>query len=321
MTEEYVEFSRFPVAIGGEENEIDIDIDLSTGQNDEDYILEDIPSDTGTDQAIVNNDDLMVDEENPQYLMDDVDLAHEEHPENLQMADADLSDVPTSEFHIPNLVGDSVMGRALFAAENNDISEATMDDPHAFPTAPRDGEDDIVKQNQDDLNMPVTGNSVEAQEPAFPSALSSRGDIEDRNSSIEAETSAIRQNSSSRSNSGSPRQHSPDNILDSHIAQPAARDHTDTEQEVPAGENEALTRSRVVVVYRDVEYALICASDEDDLDSFFLKDDELIMAPFAKFLAALRNIVLDDLAPDEELCLCIDDLGLEISEVSMLYAS
>ncbi len=66
-------------------DDIDIDIDLTVGQADEDYILQDALSSAeyGNDfqlqpSPVMNHDDLMVDDDNASYQMDDADLLPDE---------------------------------------------------------------------------------------------------------------------------------------------------------------------------------------------------------------------------------------------------
>ncbi len=73
---------------GGED--IDIDIDLTAGQVDEDYVLEDAASNAGLGDDLhpehspaVANDDLMIDEDEESYAMDDADLIADEPEENM----------------------------------------------------------------------------------------------------------------------------------------------------------------------------------------------------------------------------------------------
>ncbi len=72
----------------------------------------------------------------------------------------------------------------------------------------------------------------------------------------------------------------------------------------------------VIVVYRAVEYALFGTSGSDDPDSFFLSDVSITQKPLSDFFKAIREVIHEDLGDEDELCISVEDLGLETEEVS-----
>lgn len=73
----------------------------------------------------------------------------------------------------------------------------------------------------------------------------------------------------------------------------------------------------IVVFYGQTGYySLLCNSESDDPNNYFLRDTSLFGQPIHDFLLALRNVIDGELSPDDEVCLKVPDLHLEISEVS-----
>lgn len=295
-------------------DDIDIDIDLLTAQQDEDFILEDVETDRSLEDAAVGNDDIMQDEENASYQMDDVDILQDEHVENLQMEDAYQSKAPGADFfstemgHNQGDVPENYIGL-------NGASEAAMDDLTNHATFFREVEDEQVLEvhGVSDTDLVKTRKTeifeLPPQLPVSEESLTSEGQPEGQLLSVGPRTTSPKGTEPSVQDQTG---HGTVSGLVDPIAQ--GQDGVD-----PAADQERnVPQLRVIVLWRDAEYDLTAVSDGDDPDSFFLQDVKLIKEPFPSFLAALREVVLDELDPEDELCLTIEDLGLEVSEVSLL---
>jgi len=66
------------------------------------------------------------------------------------------------------------------------------------------------------------------------------------------------------------------------------------------------------------EYSLVSTAESDDPDSFFFGNDSVTKEPLSEFIDGLRNVLQEEIPLDEEICLVVEDLGLEINEVSLL---
>jgi hypothetical protein len=72
----------------------------------------------------------------------------------------------------------------------------------------------------------------------------------------------------------------------------------------------------VTMVWKEQEYAVFSMSELDDPDTYFLSDTSTLDQPLGAFFEAIREVICDELKEDEELCMVVDNLGLEIEEVS-----
>ena len=296
-------------------DDIDIDIDLLTAQQDEDFILEDAESEKDTEDAIAVNDDIMQDEENASYQMDDVDIMQEEHVENLQMEDAYQSRVLGADFASTKMSHNRSDIPEEYTEDINGASEAAMDDLTDHATFLGDSE---VKQGLEVQGLSDTDfvKSREAENFELPPQLStseenlaSEGQPRGRNSPASPGTTSPKS-----ARPGTQDQTGHETI--SELVDQVAQDHNSADSVADKGKH--APQPKIIVVWRDAEYDLIAVSDTDDPDSFFLTDTKLIKEPFPSFIAALRDVVLDELNPEEELCLVIEDLGLEVTEVSLI---
>lgn len=75
-------------------------------------------------------------------------------------------------------------------------------------------------------------------------------------------------------------------------------------------------RHRPIISYKRTDYSLLAESDDDDPDTFFLKDIGTLNGPLDQFLTALRQVISTEISPLDELVLYIDGLGLEFAESS-----
>ena len=82
----------------------------------------------------------------------------------------------------------------------------------------------------------------------------------------------------------------------------------------------AASTCNIIVTWRDTEYTLFSSSELDDPDTFFLSDYSIIHNPLSSFFEAIREVIHEELADEDELCLAVESLGLEAEEVSFPYS-
>jgi hypothetical protein len=294
--------SEFGQNVG--DDDIDIDIELATGYNDEDYILADAKSDIGLEGSYdidsispqaVGSGDPMIDDERSSYIMDDVDIIPEDNLYG-QETDTDVSGMGTS-----NLEGVGPND----AQDGGRTPEVAWDQTQEHENPLRNAE----KQELSTADIATYEDKrEEVQVPTISPSTSLPQDkaLAQEDGSHEADSN-VEYNKDIPSEAGSG--------ADAGNTTVQRNDEPETPSEHE--ENGHATANNAVVVYRDAEYALISSSDSDDPDSFFFKDDTLTKMPFASFFNALREVLIDDLAPEDELCLTFEELGLEVSEVSL----
>jgi hypothetical protein len=296
------------------DDDIDIDIDFETGQNDEDYILEDVNSDVGHEEAVISNDDVMIDDENVSYPMDDIDAVQEEH---IEMEDADVSDIPVTELNKAG-IDTTLDGNApLYSAGLDEASETVIHELLPQEEHLRD-----IEAQQ------ISGDRTLIEETEFPEkSINADSTLSPPIHPIQHEPDAqigadlhIPPSDPAYSpsfNADTGNQDPTDPVAASEIA--AVAGQTQDELEVKSGKDHStmLVAEKIIVVYRSAEYALFSSSESDDPDTFFLKDGNLVNASLADLLAGLREIIHEDLGSEDELCLAVEDLGIEISEVSL----
>lgn len=292
------------------DDDIDIDIDLAAGQNEEDYILEDAKSDIGLDDNYVietlspqgaSNDEPMVDDERASYAMDDVDFVPEDNPYD-QEADADVPGMGTSSLDVGH--NDAQDGRAPKAAWDH-IQESEDSLQYAGKQESSTKDTTTFEDKGEEVQVPAV---ISPTPPPLHEVLA------EEDGGQRAVPLTMEPKSNSNAYYGKEVPSEVDNELDEDNAATQGnhepRSQSDQEEkEIPAPIN-------ALVAYRDAEYALISSSDSDDPDSFFFKDDTLTKMPFSTFFNALRDVLIDDLALEDELYLAFEELGLEITEAS-----
>ncbi|KUJ12692.1 uncharacterized protein LY89DRAFT_190286 [Mollisia scopiformis] len=310
-------------------DDIDIDIDITAGQADEDYILQDTLStvDYGNEfptqpSPAVHHDDLMVDDDNASYQMDDADFIQDEaehiaEPESMSFAQTDI---------LYTHGDDGSAADAIIYSEDHDIGLFFgQDGGNEMDATGRDLVLDSENISHDGNIAPIPEGVLPHADTILPQDYSNQGDQADK--------------SPSQSLGPSPQSRSPAAAAEEPRSPPASlghlspvRESNDTISDPTSNPQEAsgevdepesiehtydfLTARGVKVVYQSVEYALFATSDSDDPDSYFLSDLAIIEKPLEQFFSAIREIIRDDLTADEELCLNVEDLGLETEEAS-----
>ncbi|KAL2074317.1 hypothetical protein VTL71DRAFT_8095 [Oculimacula yallundae] len=301
---------------GDDQGDIDIDLDLTAGPGDEDFVLEDadaIPNiDFGTDfQAQTSaavDDDIMADDDNKSYQMEDAELMEEETEHIIEQESMSFAnDGDASYFGV-----DDQDGEQPPADDTNGYSYNEFE-PINGESAGFDDQQDAQGTMPDDLQNGPTPLKMSDQFTQAPQAQGNQtpGSQTPKSSHSLPPTVPAEPRSPPTS-----------------IAEPGAttshitHDHTDPASpgEVnnsTAGTAQTISSSKhVVVVYREVEYTLFSSSENDDPDSYFLTDTSIAEQPLSALFMAIREVIREDLADEDELCIVVDSLGLQIEEVS-----
>lgn len=310
-------------------DDIDIDIDFTAGPTDEDYMLEDAESDVEFRESFENvpqntNDDVMVDDYNSSFPIEE--QHYTDNDEQLQDVPDEILDEPEMDISNNELpASDHADSTGSDHGTQGPISDVQLADS-ALETTSID-----VNQGTSQVRSPQHGETLlpaESPSPSFPPGLPN-----DTNTIHESHANMVNDDESKSSSEKNTSVDDGKHLHDSgdyaeHQAEPvSAHDdatviETEATEEIP-NEEQAHTvdmdeaYSRIMVSYQDTQYALFSSSENDDSDSFFLKDRSIIQEPISSFLNALRDILQEELADDDELCIGIDVLRLEFGEVRL----
>lgn len=304
------------------DDEIDIDIEFTTVSADEDYAIEDAEPNSGSEgfqpqpSPAVGNDDIMFDEDLNTYAMGDEDviLEDEDHgmePEaaaSISFAMGD-SDYPVDEHAEPLQVSEDVDGDITW--EEQELPKTSA------------GETDLLLGDSDQ----TFHNDVEGHE--------------DGEQNVEENTESSKLPSEHRSGTTTPQNRSP-HRADAHspatsipptepISSERISNHSSPKSErqsVPEVKEEPInftaanatenfsTSPEVIVIYQAREYTLFSKSESEDPNSYFLSDVSILEKPLSDFFQVIRDVIEEDLGDEDELCVSVEDLGLEVEEVS-----
>lgn len=314
------------------DEDIDIDIDLTASHAEEDYMLEDsLPQQSVNSElmfeasAAPSYDDLMVDGDDEGFEVNQFQTEFIPHDQSQSMANEE----PAQHFSAHDASEPYIQGHDALDMDQFEI------------TSTKDAE-----QEEDEANHPQTQNNLQSQDDAVEAATSNDGSVDRLDTATtdpKAHTSqpdvASPPPASPHYNSTAPTaSERPNGDPKGHYSQPTGesrdatprQDKVDTftareDDEEPNNHPEE-TKSTVVaevfaapeilVTYQETEYALFSTSELDDPDSYFLSDMSILESPISLFLKDIRNVIREDLADEDELCLSIAELGLDIEEVS-----
>lgn len=314
-------------------DDIDIDIDFTAGPNDEDYMLEDVESDVEFRESFetaphTTNDDIMVEDYNSLLLME------EQHDGDY---DEQLQDIPDESLDVPEMELSNNDPRASDHTDRRDSDHRTQ-----VPVSNVHVQlEDAVENVPLDLNEATSPQHLETETllPAVsPNSNIHSGLPTDTSTAPDSPYNLINEDETKNSSEqekfvedGHGSFTSGDHHGDHQVEPVAARDDPATADEAEAEATEEVlneenthtvdmdeTYTGIMVSYQDTQYALFSSSDDDDSDSFFLKDRSITQEPISSFLKALRDILQEELADDEELCIAIDVLRLEFGEVRLM---
>lgn len=285
--------------------DIDIDIDLTGGQVDEDYVLEDAEPDAG-------QDDPMVDEDDTSFPMDDEDLIQDEDNQNMDHGITEMRNMATSDLSNNNSIGIEITDTFSFG---KDVSSREPELMWDLPEVPNEHIEDAPVQPDSELTVPDGEGAYQiirkAQEPTSPQSakLRSPAGIVTGEPIQSPSYTALGAPDSGNTTSSHP---------DPDLGAASVSGEPSNELELTSSDHiNALSLSRkVVVAYQSTDYALFSASESDDPDSYFLSDLTFTEKPLVDLFAAIRNVIHEDLSADDELCVSVEDLGLEFNETS-----
>jgi hypothetical protein len=307
------------------EDDIDIDIDLTVGQVDEDYIIEDAASNADfrndfhpQPSPAMGHDDLMIDEDIESYPMDDADLFHDEGGQTFQAESMSFATGEDSNFG-QNL-GDTIHSMAAatnlhegLGYDQQQISENGLGQ-NDFEL--EDSEDPL---HDEDLHHHIEADQPETTEATKPQPTLNSGTPSPHNRSPHSVTAdELRNLPGSLPEPGVlPLSPTSNDLEESPTSNPDALESSNTAKATSPRNTDGPAAAReVIVVYKSVEYALFSTSELDDPDSYFLSDRSITEKPLPDFFKAIRDIIHEELADEDELCISVEDLGLETEEVS-----
>lgn len=303
------------------DGDIDIDFDFTSAPVDEDYVLEDaaLPADFGEDlrpqpSPAIGNDDLMIDEDVDSYPMDDADLLHGEEG---QIQHEALPFDNESSFHLeedPNhglhFEGDDLNSGAAYMYGQQESSEAQV------------VENDASEGNP--LDAPQGGDSQAAEVVPVPDVEKPSADVAQHEF---RRASPLYGSPKSAVSAPAPKSPPAPNLERGPTSPTHTSEYHETNASSPSlsgdGGKGDITTPRnspqeVMVVYQSVEYALFSSSELDDPDSFFLSDTSIADKPLADLFNAIRQVIQEDLSEEDELCMAVEDLGIETEESAAL---
>jgi hypothetical protein len=298
-------------------DDIDIDLDLTAGHVDEDYILEDATSNIGMDDDLqpppsptAGNDESMIDEDEEQYNGHDEDLDElilDEGTDNIEHQAISISfdNTAPSGMHTEGNQAGNVPAEMSEKAIGN----------HSEPA-------EVIEEASTEINEQLhcaeeltgAGEGGVSSLPVEEAVASSSHNTSRASTPCNAITDHLK--SPPATSPGSPKEANIQPITE--LDAPNSPEDSGKAADVIGVPRDPSSRE-VVVFYQDTEYALFSSSELDDPDSFFLSDLSVTDKSLSSFFEAIRGVIHEDLADDDELCIAVEDLGLEIMEVS--YAS
>jgi len=309
--DDVMEVSSEPGHNGGDED-IDIDIDLTADQVDEDYVLEDATSNAGLDEDFAPQPSPTIVNDDP--MMDEEELFHEQSNGFVQHEETD-----TMDHEAPTMSLDSAGApittyeedQTLYAAGSEELKEDeienTMESVYIVEQSETGPNEDLYDADDTPLTAKEVVHSqlaeaLDAEDSSHPSTVD-HGHLltNDINS-----PAIIQPESQGDTASDNVSQNSPPNIS------VESGKFGDLRSEIEPSH----LLSQVVVMYQSSNYVLFSASESADPDSFFLSDFSIAEKPLTHLFEAIRSVIHGDLGGDEELHISVEDLGLEIMENS-----
>ena len=327
--------------------DIDIDIDLTAGQPDEDDILQDAePNDEYNDflqpqTEADGNDDPMVDDDAASYMMDDTDVGAD------QQESTDREGRPQSPLavDVPSEVDIEPNTYEEHAANLQFTSEGIVTDGHSNNDDTTQAYD-YTQQRQVPIgdSVEVKGHSPKAHSPSIKDIVAeeipagvveietfhtTKSDAEGQQQVFEP-ADILEPQSPSIQHSVQQSQHlAPDEAANDINADQSA-EHITTGDETDAGDVENRDSAGYAPQYHPVEvyfngrmYPLIRTTESDNPDDYFFEDYSYTELSLVDFFKELRDVLrvyfdADRDETDYEICMYIEDLGLQMVEVSNL---
>jgi hypothetical protein len=314
------------------DEDIDFDIDFTAGHVDEDYVLEDAASNAGfgdefhpQPSLVMGHDDLMIDDGDETYPMhmDGDDFMGVDDTHNMEDEPLSMSSAPTS---IPTVLAEeaSHIGNSSHLENGSMTDEVSWEVNDELEPAGNDGNVEAPEQSHEsnheegELQEHTDLKEVDAHTASAPHEDSQLDTPNDGSPKVHAVGEEPRSPPASTSAAEDESQGHGSN----HPTEPlngSSRSHSVASTNETAAVEETASFSlthEVVVVYQDSEYSLFSKSGTDDIDSYFLYDMSIMDKPLSNFFEAIRDVIRDDLNVEDELCISVEDLGLDIEEVS-----
>ncbi|KAJ5038334.1 uncharacterized protein L3040_007200 [Drepanopeziza brunnea f. sp. 'multigermtubi'] len=307
-----------------EQADIDIDIDLTPGNMDEDYILEDATSqiELGTEflaqPSPAAHDDVMRDDDNESYHMEDAELldAGEEHTME-QGSMSDTIDGDATYFGADNQEAEQQRSEQVEQATGIPYHEDIVpSDDNLGLSFEEEAPQDVLEHEDTqyhDQNPPQDSND----HPEFTAAKGSptlTPNLQDPTPTAPAEPR------SPPASGQDPLLSSPEVANDHKEPIPCSKspraDHIRFDEAIKNGDGSEGLDLRVI--YRETEYNMFQTSDLDHPDSYFIADVAYLRRPLSELFKAIREIICEDLTDEDELCIAVESLGLETEESSYL---
>ncbi|KAE9379054.1 hypothetical protein N431DRAFT_296435, partial [Stipitochalara longipes BDJ] len=306
------------------DGDIDIDFDFTSAHVDEDYVLEDAALTANFGENLrpqpspaIGNDDLMIDEDIESYPMDDADLLHGDEGQVI-----DHEELPFDNDDSRYLGDDLNPGLHFEGEDVNSAVEYMYTNQQSAETqiAGNDGAEEYSRGMPQQENVLVTEviSVPDGEKPLADVAQHESRTASPLQGSPKSTTSAQHPKSPQASNLG---------------VRPSSQDHTSEHHETNitspslSGDGAKAVEAAsldtvglhppsqdVIVVYQSVEYALFSSSELDDPDSFFLSDTAIADKSLAELFKAIRLVIQEDLTDEDELCIAVEDLGIEADE-------
>jgi hypothetical protein len=306
------------------EDDIDIDIDLPAGPVDEDYILEDARSEADVDNNTHGRvDDVMVDDDNNSYTMDDAEL-DDTHIQDVHIQDAqdELAGVPEDTAFTSTALRDmDTVEHEIMTSHEVDVPSNMGGEENSHPevASPKEAISHTLEpSNVVDVNQAVevsTNDDRTVSPPKSSDAVEAGATSNNLSAAHELPLDDDQDGQASTEDQVSIEGHKDGpNAVEEHLETDIATRSTDDSSNY--GESSIIER-QITVLYQNTEYDLFSSSESDDPDSFFLTERSIIHEPITTFLASLKEVIQEDASADDELCLAMDDLALELSEVRL----
>ena len=298
-------------------DDIDIDLDLTAGHVDEDYILEDAASNIGMDDDLqhphsptAGNDESMIDEDEEQHN------SHEEDIDEVILDEGADSTQHRATSLVFNTIATSGMHTEEYEAGTSAAAEISGKAKENYSEPAPVPEERSAEINKDMCSAGgVTGAEKGVSSLPVEDSVASPQHNESRASTPH---DVVAGHLKSPPDTSSPKEATLQPIIELDAPQ-NPQDNGKAADFV--GNSRDLSCREVVVFYQASEYALFSTSELDDPDSFFLSDLSFTYKPLSSFFEAIRNVIHEDLADDDQLCISVEDLGLEIMEVSYSIAT
>ena len=337
-------------------DDFDIDVDIAPRPSDEDFILEDLRSDTGIDHQadqVGDTDDFMVDEERQSVLSEDRTMRDDDTVQDEYLTDASDTGLEENVLNETDLNGDHQSG-ASAAAEDNQNETVQDTENRVNDTSPEIKSTELHHVNEErnlTADNELIEDDLEADHPneGYPEPTAAN-DLTDAEAGFFAEEQSadkvdestdhaqLNNKDESKMLLGSALNHSNDvsrltnNEDTSEISEPpetlAGNDKnrlsTNLETDIPSTsiENDVskspITPLHPIIIHYDGnELSLFPPSDNGSSETFLLDDENLVNVSITDLLRACRVVLGETFDEVDELVLSIEALGISLSEVSI----